>query len=232
MGSVEKQWSHTGDEMILPLQPHSRDSKGLELLCLGAHSDDLEIGCSGTVLRLLREYPVHRINWIVFSGTGERSLEARRGAERVMGGRSELRLIQSEFRDGYFPYHGSELKELFERLKNEVNPDIILTHYREDRHQDHRLVSELTYNTFRNHLILEYEVFKVDGDIGNPNVYVPLEKEIVDEKIKILFEVFRTQRNRKWFDEEVFHSLLRLRGAEVNSYSGFAEAFYSRKLVI
>lgn len=217
---------------MLPLVPVAKDGQGLELLCLGAHSDDLEIGCSGTVLRLLDDFPVRRITWVVFSGSGDRALEARRGAERVVRDRSELRLVQEEFRDGYFPYQGTEVKECFERLKNEVDPDIIFTHYRVDRHQDHRIVSDLTYNTFRNHLILEYEIFKVDGDLGNPLVYVPLAKEIVDEKIENLIEVFGTQRNRAWFNKEVFQSLLRLRGAEVRSPSGYAEAFYSRKLVI
>lgn len=229
---MEKRMSYLGKPMIHPLHLAPKGGRGLQLLCLGAHSDDLEIGCSGTILRLLEEFHVQRITWVVFSGTGDRALEARRGAEIIVGKRSELRLIQQDFRDGFFPYHGEKLKEFFECLKNEVNPDIILTHYREDRHQDHRLVSDLTYNTFRSHLILEYEIFKIDGDLGNPCVYVPLTKESVEEKVKVLIEVFGTQRNRSWFNRDVFHSLLRVRGAEVNSPSGYAEAFYCRKLVI
>lgn len=232
MGSMEKRSSDLGKPMIHPLLLAPRGGAGLQLLCLGAHSDDLEIGCSGTILRLLGEFPVHRITWVVFSGTGDRAHEARLGAESIVGNRSELRLVQPGFRDGFFPYHGEKVKVFFECLKNEVNPDIILTHYREDRHQDHRLVSDLTYNTFRNHLILEYEIFKIDGDLGNPFVYVPLAKEFVEEKVRVLIEVFGTQRNRSWFNRDVFHSLLRIRGAEVNSLSGYAEAFYCRKLVI
>jgi LmbE family N-acetylglucosaminyl deacetylase len=218
--------------MMLPLAPMTPEHGGLELLCIGAHSDDLEIGCSGTVLRLLREQPVSRVTWAVLSGTPDRAREARRGARRVVGRHQGTRIVQAAFRDGFFPYTGAAIKEFFETLKREVNPDLILTHYRHDLHQDHRLVSELTYNTFRDHLIFEYETMKLDGDLGNPNVYVPLDTTTVRRKISLLMDSFGTQRDKRWFSEDSFRGLMRLRGIEAGSSSGYAEAFYGRKLVI
>jgi LmbE family N-acetylglucosaminyl deacetylase len=205
---------------------------GYELLCLGAHSDDLEIGCSGTVLRLLAEESVARVTWVVLSGNPERAREARRGARRVLGKRRGVWVVQQTFRDGYFPYVAVPIKDFFERLKREVKPDLVFTHYRHDRHQDHRLVSELTYNTFRDHLVLEYEILKVDGDLGQPNVYVPLSLATVRRKVRVLESTFGSQRDRRWFSEEAFRGLMRLRGVEAGSASGYAEAFYGRKLVL
>ncbi len=217
---------------MLPLRLGPPPSGGYELLCLGAHSDDLEIGCSGTVLRLLKELPVARVTWVVLSGNPERAREARAGARRVLGRRTGVRLVQETFRDGYFPYVGAQVKDFFETLKREVAPHLVFTHYREDRHQDHRLVSELTYNTFRNHLVLEYEIFKVDGDLGRPNAYVPLSAATVERKVALLEACFGSQRDRRWFSEEAFRALLRLRGVEAGSPSGYAEAFYGRKIVL
>jgi LmbE family N-acetylglucosaminyl deacetylase len=199
---------------------------------LGAHCDDLEIGCAGTMLRLLRELPIERVTWVVLSGSADRAREAERGACEVLGGHPGARVIQSTFRDGFFPYTAVPIKEHFEELKREVQPDVVFTHYREDRHQDHRLVSELTYNTFRDHLILEYEVMKTDGDIGHPNVYLPLDVATVDRKVQLLGDCFGTQRDKLWFSEDAFRGLMRLRGIEAGSPTGYAEAFYGRKLVI
>jgi LmbE family N-acetylglucosaminyl deacetylase len=218
--------------MMLPLAPRTPKDGGLELLCIGAHSDDLEIGCSGTVLRLLREQPVERVTWVVLSGNPDRAREARQGARRVVGRHRGTRIVQAAFRDGFFPYSGAPIKEFFETLKSEVKPDLILTHYRHDLHQDHRLVSELTYNTFRDHLIFEYEIVKLDGDIGNPNVYVPLDSATVRRKISLLIDSFGSQRDKRWFSEDTFSGLMRLRGMEAGSSSGYAEAFYGRKIVI
>jgi LmbE family N-acetylglucosaminyl deacetylase len=218
--------------MMLPLTPRTPEEGGLELLCIGAHSDDLEIGCSGTVLRLLREHPVARVTWVVLSGNPDRAREARQAARRVVGRHRGTRIVQAEFRDGFFPYSGTPIKEFFETLKREVRPDLILTHYRHDLHQDHRLVSELTYNTFRDHLVFEYEIMKLDGDIGNPNVYVPLDMTTVRRKISLLMDSFGTQRDKRWFSEDTFRGLMRLRGMEAGSASGYAEAFYGRRLVI
>jgi LmbE family N-acetylglucosaminyl deacetylase len=218
--------------MMLPLGPRTPAQGGLELLCIGAHSDDLEIGCAGTVLRLLREHPVSKVTWIVMSGSADRAREARQGARRVVGRHQGTRIVQAAFRDGFFPYTAVPIKDFFESLKREVKPDFIFTHSRHDLHQDHRLVCDLTYNTFRDHLILEYEIMKLDGDIGNPNVYVPLDKATVRRKISLLMDCFGSQRDKRWFSEDVFRGVMRLRGMEAGSPSGYAEAFYGRKLVI
>jgi LmbE family N-acetylglucosaminyl deacetylase len=218
--------------MMLPLAPVPRQGRGYELLCLGAHSDDLELGCSGTVMRLLKELPVERITWAVLSGTDARAQEARKGARRVLGRHRGARVLTERFRDGFFPYTAVAIKEWFEGLKREVQPDLVLTHFRHDRHQDHRLVSELTYNTFRDHLIWEYEVLKIDGDLSNPNVYVPLAAGLVDRKVQLLDDCFGTQRDKRWFSEDAFRALMRMRGVEAGSPSGYAEAFHVRKLVV
>jgi LmbE family N-acetylglucosaminyl deacetylase len=216
---------------MLPLTLGARRG-GHELLCLGAHSDDLEIGCAGTVLRLLREGQVSRVTWVVLSGDGERGREARAAARRVLGRHPRATVVVEPFRDGFFPYTAVPIKERFERLKREVRPDVVFTHARDDRHQDHRLVSDLTYQTFRDHLVLEYEVFKTDGDLGQPNVYVPLDLATVRRKVAILGGCFRSQRGRRWFSEEVFRGVMRLRGVEAGAPSGYVEAFYGRKLVL
>jgi LmbE family N-acetylglucosaminyl deacetylase len=218
--------------MMLPLTLPPRRGGGLEILCLGAHSDDLEIGCGGTMLRLLREWPVERVTWVVLSGSPARAREARRGAQRVLGRRAGTRILQADFRDGFFPYDPVPVKEYVEGLKRSVRPDLIFTHYLQDRHQDHRFVSELTYNTFRDHLVLEYEVMKTDGDVGNPNVYVALSPPIVERKLRLLEDCFGTQRSKRWFSEDAFRGLMRLRGLEAGAPSGHAEAFYGRKLVV
>jgi LmbE family N-acetylglucosaminyl deacetylase len=205
---------------------------GLELLCLGAHSDDLELGCSGTVLRLLDQAQIDRITWVVLSGDDERAAEAERSCRRLLEGRCDFDIKLQRFRDGFFPYTAGPIKEFFELLKAQTHPDLIFTHYREDRHQDHRLTSELTYNTFRNHLILEYEVIKKDGDLGQPNTYVSLDEQTVHHKVELLMEGFGSQRDKTWFAEDAFLGLMRLRGIEACAPSGFAEAFHGRKLVI
>jgi LmbE family N-acetylglucosaminyl deacetylase len=206
--------------------------RSLQILALGAHPDDIEIGCGGTVLKLAQDFPSCVVTWVVLSAEGERAEEARRSGEAFLRGAGEHRLIVESFRDGFFPYTGPDVKDFFERLKGAVAPDLILTHYRRDLHQDHRLVSDLTWNTFRNHLILEYEVPKYDGDLGAPNVFVHLESNIVQLKIEKIMSNFVTQSQRHWFTEDVFRSTLRLRGMESNSPSTYAEGFYCRKLVL
>ena len=214
--------------LTLPAPPRG----GYELLCLGAHSDDLEIGCAGTVMRLIEQGLVGGVTWVVLSGSPERAREARRAARRVLGRRPRVRLIQQAFRDGFFPYTAVPIKDFFEQLKGEVRPDLVLTHHREDRHQDHRLVSDLTYNTFRDHLVLEYEIPKIDGDLGHPNLYVPLSDAMVRRKVALLMGAcFGSQRDWRWFSEETFRGLMRLRGVEAIAPSGYAEAFCVRKFV-
>ena len=201
------------------------------VLCLGAHCDDLEIGCGGTVLKLTEGRNPPAFTWAVFSSDAIREAEALRSAEALLGRASGSRIIIKKFRDGYLPYEGGLVKEAFEELKGEVSPDLILTHYRDDLHQDHRLISELTWNTFRDHLILEYEIPKWDGDLGVPNVFVPLDESLCRRKIDTILTTFTSQTGKRWFSEELFRSLLRMRGMECNAPSNYAEAFYCRKLV-
>ena len=202
------------------------------VLCLGAHCDDLEIGCGGTVLKLTERLDSPAFTWVVFSSDATREAEALRGAEALLARASTSRIIIKKFRDGFLPYEGGLLKEAFEELKGEVSPDLILTHYRGDLHQDHRLISELTWNTFRDHLILEYEIPKWDGDLGTPNVFVPLEDSLCRRKIDTILTNFPSQTGKRWFSEELFRSMLRVRGMECNAVSRYAEAFYGRKLVV
>ncbi len=217
---------------MLKLHLDARKQKNLSILCLGSHSDDIEIGCGGTILRLVEEYPECKFHWVVFSARGVRQDEAKQGAESFVGKPRLERTLLKEFADGFMPYVGADVKATFEELKQMVSPDLIFTHNRKDAHQDHRLVSELTWNTFRDHFILEYEIPKYDGDLGQPSVFVPLESEVCRTKVRYLMETFQSQLTKRWFEESMFLSLMRLRGMECNSPSGYAEAFYSRKLVL
>lgn len=202
------------------------------ILCLGAHADDIEIGCGGTVLRFLSERPGVRVHWVVFSAAGERAREARDSARRFLR-RAASRHIRIEgFRDGFFPFEGAAIKELFEALKEGVRPDLVFTHHGADAHQDHRLISGLTWNTFRHHLILEYEVPKYDGDLGHPNVFVPLPHRIRQRKLRILLSAFPSQRDKHWFTASAFDGLMRLRGVECVAPDGYAEAFHARKVTL
>jgi LmbE family N-acetylglucosaminyl deacetylase len=205
---------------------------GYRLLLLGAHSDDIEIGCGGTILRLLQDHVVSEVLWIVFSAEERRAAEARESASLFLQGAGQKNVTIHSFRDGYFPYEGAEIKDTFEAIKTEVSPDVIFTHYRYDLHQDHRLICELTWNTFRDHLILEYEVAKYDGDLGTPNFFVHLTDGICRRKIDHIRKCFKTQGNRQWFDDDTFLSLLRLRGIESRSPQKYAEAFYCRKIIV
>jgi len=214
----------------LTLQPDG-DSP-LRVLCIGAHSDDIEIGCGGTILRLVKQYPNCVFHWVVFNAAGTRSTEALRGAELFAGKMVSGGPVLKTFQDGFMPFVGNEVKGVFEELKHAVSPDLILTHNRQDSHQDHRLLAELTWNTFRDHLILEYEVPKYDGDLGQPSVFVPLQDEVCQTKVRYIMNAFQSQHAKPWFQESTFLSLMRLRGMECNAPSGYAEAFYCRKLVL
>lgn len=209
------------------------DAQGLRrVLCLGAHCDDIEIGCGGALLRLIQEHPALEICWVVFSAEGERRAEAAASAELFLKGVPQKRVVLHNFRDGFFPYVGGQIKEMFLNLEKEFRPDLVFTHYRHDLHQDHRLISELTWNSFRDHVILEYEIPKYDGDLGSPNVFVPLERGTCDQKVDYILRSFISQTGRYWFTKDTFFSLLRLRGVEARSSTQFAEAFYSRKLCL
>ena len=208
------------------------DGRPLQILCLGAHSDDIEIGCGGTVLRLAEQHPGCLFHWVVFSAIGVRHTEAQRGAHLFVGQSNLKGLHLKSFPDGFMPFVGMEVKLIFEELKKTISPDIVFTHYRRDAHQDHRLIGELTWNTFRNNLILEYEIPKYDGDLGQPNLFVPLERELCQKKVGYIMDAFHSQQTKPWFQADTFHSLLRLRGMECNAPSGHAESFYCHKLVL
>ena len=201
------------------------------VLCLGAHCDDLEIGCGGTVLALADGPRPPSFTWVVFASDPTREAEAQRSAETFLRDARDVRVVIKKFRDGFLPYDGALVKETFEELKGTLSPDLVLTHYRHDLHQDHRLISELTWNTFRDHLILEYEIPKYDGDLGVPNFFVPLDESHCRRKLEAILGSFPSQAHRHWFSEDVFRSLLRLRGMECNAPGHYAEAFYCRKLV-
>ncbi len=205
-----------------------RLDKASSLLFLGAHSDDIEIGCGGTILKLVRANPKLNIFWVVFSAEGKRRHEARSSAALFLKGAYRSEVIVKQFRTSFFPVEQEAIKSYFETLKRSFAPDIVFTHHREDRHQDHRLLSDLAWNTFRDHLILEYEIPKYDGDLGCPNVFVPLEAAVARRKAKVVEQVFPSQREKHWFSEEVFLALMRLRGMECASR--YAEAFYCRKI--
>ena len=204
----------------------------LTVLCLGAHSDDIEIGCGGSILWLAKNYPGAVFKWVVFSAAGVREAEARRGAELFGGLTGPQGPILKSFQDGFMPFVGSEVKKVFEELKQQVSPDVIFTPSRADAHQDHRLLGEMTWNTFRDHLILEYEIPKYDGDLGQPNLYVELDSELYEKKVRFLMEAFKSQHAKRWFQESTFLAMMRLRGMECNAPSGYAEAFYCRKVVL
>jgi LmbE family N-acetylglucosaminyl deacetylase len=205
-------------------------NRPLNVLCIGAHSDDIEIGCGGTLLRLVEARPESRVHWVVLSAPKEREAEARRSASDFLSGIAEVRIEVEHFRESYFPYAGSEVKDYFGDLGRRVDPDLIFCHHRHDEHQDHRLVGELTWNTFRRHLIAEYEIPKYEGDLGHPNVFITLPRVIVDRKIELLSTHFSSQLDKYWFRPETFAGLMALRGIEAGSE--FAEAFHVRKLVI
>jgi LmbE family N-acetylglucosaminyl deacetylase len=197
---------------------------------MGAHSDDIEIGCGGTILRLADEYPSCEFHWIVFNAVGPREAEAKRAAQLFAGSRLQGPLLKN-FKDGFMPYNGSEVKSVFENELKQLSPDLIFTHNGNDAHQDHQLISQLTWNTFRDHFILEYEIPKYDGDLGRPSIFVPLERELGEKKVGYLMDAFQSQQAKRWFQQDTFFSLMRLRGMECAASSGYAEAFYCRKLV-
>jgi LmbE family N-acetylglucosaminyl deacetylase len=204
----------------------------LSILCLGAHCDDIDIGCGGALLALLDRRPGIDVTWVAFSAGGERGKELQRSARRFLRKAGSSRIVTRDYRDGFLPAHFTSVKEDFEGLKKLPVPAVIFTHRRDDRHQDHRLIAELTWNTFRSHLILEYEVAKYEGDLATPSAYVGLEPTQVERKIRILLESYRTQRDKHWFTADTFRGLMRLRGIESGAPSGWAEGFYASKLLL
>jgi LmbE family N-acetylglucosaminyl deacetylase len=216
---------------MLSLSFSGGDTPLRRVLAIGCHADDVEIGCGGTLLALMRAHPELEVVWVVLGAQGDREVEARASADDFLASAARADVVIHGFRDAYMPYHGEAVKEAFEAMKP-LEPDLVLTHTRDDLHQDHRLACELTWNTFRDHLILEYEVPKWDGDLGRPNLYVPLEDDVVERKLELVLRHFPTQAGKHWYDAETFRGLMRLRGLECAAPSRFAEAFYAPKVVL
>ncbi|MDA8231079.1 MAG: PIG-L family deacetylase [Magnetospirillum sp.] len=217
---------------MLPMIFDAARARPFRLLCLGAHCDDIEIGCGGTVLRLLDLFPGTEVRWVAMTGSAGRREEGRQAADAFLARAGARQVELHDFRESFLPQEWGGVKEEFERLKGEFDPCAILTHARQDGHQDHRVMAELTWNTFRDHLVLEYEIPKFDGDLGQPNLYVPLSAAQAESKVASLLRCFPSQRRRPWFDERTFLGLMRLRGVECNAESGYAEAFHVRKMVV
>jgi LmbE family N-acetylglucosaminyl deacetylase len=216
---------------MLPLTFRCTHERPLAILCLGAHSDDIEIGAGGAILTLLEQFPNSRVRWVVFSANDEREAEARGSAESLLVQSATAEIDVHHFQDGFFPGELPRIKREFEALKP-FAPDVVFTHYKGDHHQDHRVVAELTWNTFRSQLILEYEILKYDPDLGNPNVFIPLSPHNVEKKLTALSRHFVSQQQKRWFTEETFMAMMRIRGTQSASPSGLAEGFYASKLLM
>jgi LmbE family N-acetylglucosaminyl deacetylase len=216
---------------VKPLQLAAADER-LSVLCLGAHSDDIEIGVGATLLSLILQGVRLEVQWCVLSATGQRESEARASAEEFLIDAEVAEIEVMSFEDGFFPEQGQMIKRWFEQLKVRNKPDVIFTHFRDDAHQDHREVSRLTWNTFRDNCILEYEIPKWDGDLAQPNVFMPISADTLERKIELLVRHFSSQRDKHWFDGETFRALARLRGMESRATGRYAEAFFARKLVL
>jgi LmbE family N-acetylglucosaminyl deacetylase len=217
---------------VLKLELAKPSNRALHVLCVGAHSDDIEIGCGGTMLRLLSEHPGTEVTWVVLGSSGERDDEAVESADRFLVDAGPKNVVVEHFRNSFFPYVGDEIKAFFEKLKASVTPDLVFTHYRHDLHQDHRVVSELTWNTYRSQLILEYEILKYDGDLGTPNLFVHLDDTLCQKKVDTIMECFQSQRDKDWFTPDAFRSLMRIRGVESKAPARYAEGFYCRKVTL
>jgi LmbE family N-acetylglucosaminyl deacetylase len=217
---------------MLALSLGGRAGGPLRILCVGAHSDDIEIGCGGTVLRLLAEHAGSSVHWVVFSATEAREREARASAADFLASAGVASVLVKTFRESFFPAEWANIKDFFEEIKRQVNPDVILCHQRQELHQDHRVISELTWNTFRNHLLLEYEIPKYEGELGIPNFFVPLPRATADRKVELLERHFASQASRSWFRPDTFHGLMSVRGVECNAPEARAEAFIVRKITI
>ena len=202
----------------------------LDVLCLGAHSDDIEIGCGGTLLRLLADHPGSHVRWVVLSATPEREAEARASAGDFLVDAGSSDVEVASFRESFFPYAGGAIKDHFNELRRRSDPDLVLCHHRHDEHQDHRLVAELAWNTWRNHLIAEYEIPKYEGDLGRPNLFVTLPPHVAARKVELLMKHFGSQHGKYWFRPEAFAGLMAVRGVEAGASD--AEAFHVRKMVL
>lgn len=217
--------------MIAGLRITPPTDRALRVVALGAHADDIEIGAGGLIQRLVADTPSLSIRWLVASATPERRREAEKASSRLVGSVSDCTLDIGDLRDGFLPFLGPAPKEWLIRHAG-FEPDIVICPRGEDLHQDHRLVGQLAWQVFRSSLIFEYEIPKYEGDLGRPNVYVVLDRATAERKVATILEAFPSQRSRRWFEPETFWALLRLRGIEAASPTGFAEAFHASKIVL
>ncbi len=201
------------------------------IVCLGAHPDDIEIGCGGTIRRWTAERDLE-VTWAVLSGEGVRADEARAGAATFLTDAATASVEIADFPDSRFPADWAAIKTWIHDLASRAEPDLVFTHRLEDRHQDHRVVGEIAWQAFRDAVILEYEIPKWEGDPGVANAYVSLDRETVDAKVDALLATFESQREKPWFDAETFRGLMRLRGVECHAADGYAEAFTCRKILL
>lgn len=216
---------------MLNFQLSNEPGERLKILCLGAHCDDIEIGCGATLMRLLDEHPNAEVLWVVFSSNETREIEARKSAEIYLKNHKNFKIEINQFRNGFFPYIAQDIKEYFEQLKQSFDPDLIFSHYLLDRHQDHRTIAELTWNTFRNHTILQYEILKYEGDLKTPNFYSIINSGYLEKKVNLLLSCFISESDKHWFTKESFMALMRIRGVESGGVTGYAEGFHADKII-
>lgn len=216
---------------MIHFQFNQDNNTGLNILCLGAHSDDIEIGCGGTILKLIAQQKIKSVKWVVFTSGEQRRKEALASAEAYLEEVENKEIVILDYQDTLLQFSAIEIKTFFNTSLKPFQPDLVFTHYRDDRHQDHRLISDLSWNTFRDHCILEYEIPKYDGDLGIPNCFSQIEKAIAEKKVAYLMQHFASQAGKHWFDPQTFFGLMRIRGLESASPSHYAEAFHSRKMV-
>lgn len=202
------------------------------VLCLGAHCDDIEIGCAGTLMTLSERHPLLKMHWVVFTAEGQREAETRAAAQLLARRPDQITVDVHALPPSWLPTRWSEAKEIMEGVRRRWQPHLVFTHRLEDRHQDHRTIAELTWNSFRDHLVLEYEISKYEGDLGQPNLYVPLSRRVAEAKVNMLMQCFPSQHGHDWFDADTFNGLMRLRGLECRAPERYAEAFHARKLIL
>lgn len=205
--------------------------RALQIVCIGAHCDDIEIGCGGSLVALSQAYPLSHFHCWVFSGNAARAAESRACLTQLLDA-ERFTLQVFDHRDGYFPAQWAQVKERLATLSQTINADLVFTHTARESHQDHRVLAELTWNHFRRHTVLEYEIAKYEGDLGRANFYIPLSTEQFEAKLSALLSAFPSQASKGWFTRNTFEAIARLRGVESHATSGYAEAFRARKSVL
>jgi LmbE family N-acetylglucosaminyl deacetylase len=206
------------------------DLRGVRaVVALAAHPDDLEIAAGGLLLTLAAAAPGVRVHYVLFTGSPDRQQEARAAGPAFLPG-AQLSMATHDLPDGRLPAYWGGAKEIAEEAARELPAELVLAPARDDAHQDHRTVAELATTAFRDALVLHYEIPKWDGDVGRPNLYLPLAEPTARRKVELLHTCFPSQKDRDWWDDEVFLSLARLRGMECRAR--YAEAFVCHKAAL